>query len=302
VSGPPGALSVSARAQASIGEDVLIAVELDHAAGAWTFAGDVRLAGRRFQVDATTGTQTTLAAAWSADQGGPLALLDLARGIGVDASAIPSAIAPILTSLSLTYDGAQPSIALSGKSEKAQADFARAVLDGAVLYAARVGIDVSLGLDSLPLVGSMIGGALSLEGVQLAFASGGDLRTAPPVIKDLLPANADPPPRAALDIKARIGGEDRDILLAFGGSAPAQPAAPAVRTGPTAHALAAATHAPAGDAGDTPDPHWEPVSHTAGPLSVRRLGLAYADGDLALTFDASIQLTALASPAGWPRP
>jgi hypothetical protein len=233
------------------------------------FSGSVKINGRDFTLALDKGTsETRLVAAYS-HEGGPEKILvkDLVAAVS------PSAAAGIPESLELDLQDVIFALAADGGSTR-------------LLFA----VDLPhIGLSGLPLVGSVIGDAASVEDVKVVAATATPLAAKAPDAGDIAVWNqllqktsAKPLPTQGIDRGIFVGGKLRlgDVQKAIGAGPP--PPSPA----PTGAAAPPAT---------SDQTKWFDVQRSLGPVYVGRVGARY-DSDAArlwLLLDASLSLGGL---------
>jgi hypothetical protein len=252
-------------------------------------------------------TKTSLSGHWSDTPG--VSLEDVAGYLGVDVSAIPSALLPDLTSIALGYASDGPIVALGVDTAETRSVWAvtGATRAGFAAITARTPFRLS----RLPVVGHAVPSADDL-GIDAIGLLAGSAPLTPEVAKRIdalvaVPEVTLPAMPAAglyLSVAYVVGGSAQPPLtLEIGGGGQSQLASPALAPGtglaPGAQlaspALATGTGlvAPASGVGlaaseGGPPTAWLQLQRSFGPVELRRAGVSYDDGAVWLLLDGAL--------------
>lgn len=156
----------------------------------------------------------------------------------------------------------------------------------APLWLVVCGLDLSLGLSDLPVIGGNVpvGGDVAITGIDVLWAARAlekpDIDAANVLLGSKLPDDP-PPPRASLILDAAVGDHPTTSIVVPLGSHQNQQAL---------ERLALAATAPA--AGTPSQTVWLDVQRSLGPVTLQRLGAYYRVGHVFVVFDASLMMSA----------
>jgi drug/metabolite transporter superfamily protein YnfA len=264
------------------------------AAVEWSATGQLTIGSTVFTItfDDTSGEKRFTASMEETDQ--PLSFSDIANEFNIDLSGVPSELIPALTGVSLTYDFNSSTAVLTASTVHTETVLLTlpGQNSGPRVYAALLGVNVSVSLSDLPLIGQKLAAIenMGVEGMQLLVTSGtltqqevADLNklipAAPPGLPTLPPQALDKGLMLAIPL---VLGNNRATSLAiqFGGSQGQQQM--------TTKALAEAT-----DSSSVPRAAWLNVEKSFGPVNIKRVGLTYQEQKVWLMLDASFLISAL---------
>lgn len=262
------------------GAPLVLHLRLDFSGGKVNPSGTVAIGQQVFTLAVSSSAdQTDLVASWS----GRATFSDMIAGLGLasDSIDIPSDLEPTFTEATFTWDGS--AIALDVKADGLGEGVVASVADGSArAYALGLTVARAIDLTNLPQIGAAIGPGegLAVNGVHLLWNGKVTSATAAKALNALLPADMVKLAEAASDgaiqfaASLDVAGSTQDVSL---------PVAPTPAPAPAAAAPAAGPPTPS--AGFS---KWFSIGRSFGPVEVRRLGLRYRSGELALLLDASL--------------
>lgn len=269
------------------GAPLVIHLVLDVAGGKVTVSGTLAIGRQNFSLTvASADDQTSLTASWT----GRATFSDMISGLGLgaDAIGIPSDLEPTFTAATFKWDGS--AIALKVTADGLGEGVVASVADGSSrTYALGLTVARDIDLTNLPQIGTAVGPdeRLAVKGVHLLWNGKVTSATAAKALNAVLPADmaklAEAPSDGAIQFAAAldIAGKQQNVSLPL-------PTAQAPTQAPAAAApaaVAAAAGPPTPSAGFS---KWFSIGRTFGPVEVRRLGMRYRSGELALLLDASL--------------
>jgi hypothetical protein len=310
--------------------ELLLHFSLAHSAKGYALAldGTLTVGGQTFTLDFTkTGTDTLLGATWKSAPGQSLSLQDLAALFG-DATVtslmgdIPSDMDLALTSLSFTYDFTHSELVLTAVSKNyGSLVFVAAKPTTEWVYSFLVAIG-KFDLTHLPLIGEEVGqlGPFEIDDFNLLICSGKIAADEITRINGFIAAAAKTTGATLPSLPEGTAGLQRGVNLsmifqvagysapvAVGTATPAsgtgtqtlRSAAPDLASSPpesrkaissTTTLVATGASTTSGDNLQTQNGFWINLQKAFGPVYMDKIGFAYTDGDLVISFNFSLKL------------
>ena len=225
-------------------------------------------------------TKTTFTASWSDTPG--LGLGAVAGELGVDVSAVPSALLPVLTTVALGYESTGPIVALGVDTQDTRSVWAVTGAGATRAYYGSIVASTAFRLSQLPVIGHDVPPSddVGIDSFALVAGSATLSATLAQQIEALVSVagvTLPPLPAKGLDLSVayQVGGVAQPPLtLTVGGSQPQLTAATSLDT-------------PAPASG--PPTAWMNLQRSFGPVDLQRAGASYAGGALWLLLDGSLR-------------
>lgn len=258
-------------------------------ARATLFQGVITIGGVPFVIDFTSGSaDKKITASWNGT-GGPLDFGAVARYFGLDLAGVPAELIPRVTSASFTYDFTTKTLVLTAMTEKTKTVLVSTLpaSSSTRVSGALLGIDVSVSLTDLPIVGEKLAAVenMGITGVQLMVTSAALTADQVATLNALIPSA--PKGLPTFPAQALDKGLMLSIPFQFGGK-PQPPLAIRYSAAKQAILLAVATASPA-----VPSVAWLNVQRSFGPVNIKRVGVGYQDGVVLLAIDAGFTISAV---------
>lgn len=224
----------------------------------------------------------TLQCSWHS-VGQPLEFEDIAGAFGFPLPPYPKSLKLALTEASFTYDFANDLLVLTATSENyGKAVFASLELNDQREYFFLLGVDQSIDLSNLPLIGQELASieSVSLSQIQVIIASTDNADTveeAREALANQIPAGYPTLPETSIGSKVALtaqlvcGNDTVPLSLSIGGST--------ADTGTTALGTTSRPVSSLPSASTSDGTKWFSVQKSFGPVSIQRLGLRFQKGD-----------------------